>query len=217
VHVGGTRAVVAAAQAAGCRRFLHMSAAGARDEAGATPYHRTKARAEAVVRTSGINAALFRPSFIVGPGNVPVATLARLHRWFPAVPVFGDGRFPVQAVWVEDVALAFALAAERPELSGTFELGGPDVVTYEEFVRAIGRAAWCPRPVVHVPLGLVRAVARAFDPLGPWAPITSDQLQMLVEGTATPDNAIERVFGIKPAPLEEALRFLRGSGGGARD
>jgi NADH dehydrogenase len=210
VHVEGTRAVAAAAQAAGCRRFLHMSAVGARDETGATAYHRTKARAESVVRESGLSAVVFRPSFIVGPGNVPVATLARLHRLFPVVPVFGDGRFPTQPVWVGDVALAFALAAERAELTGTFELGGPEVMTYEDFVRAIGRAAGHPRPVVHVPLGLVRAAALGFDPLGPWAPITSDQLQMLVEGTVTPENAIERVFGIRPAPLAEALKFLSG-------
>jgi uncharacterized protein YbjT (DUF2867 family) len=210
IHVEGTRAVVAAAQAAGCRRFLHMSAAGARDDPGATPYHRTKARAEEAVRASGLPAAVFRPSFIIGPGNVPVGVLARMHRWLPAVPVFGDGRFPTQPVWVGDVALAFALAAERPDLTGTFELGGPEVVSYEEFVRAIGRASGHPRPVVHVPLPFMRLATRAFNLLGSAAPITSDQLQMLVEGSATPKNAIQRVFGIWPKPLAEALGFLRG-------
>jgi len=49
-------------------------------------------------------------------------------------------------------------------------------------------------------------VARAFDLLGPAAPITSDQLQMLVEGSATPKNAAEPVFGIRPVPFEEGLR-----------
>lgn len=210
VHVDLTRRVVEAARAAGVRRFIHMSALGARDEAGATPYHRTKQRAEEIVRASGIPAAIFRPSVIVGPGNAPIRTLARLHRFSPVVPVFGDGRFPMQPVWVEDVTLAFALAAERRDLSGTFELGGPEVVTYEEFVRAIGRAARHPRPVVHVPLPLVRAAARVLDRLGPLAPITSDQLQMLVEGSVTPDNATERVFGIRPVALEEGLRRFLG-------
>ena len=210
VHVEGTRSVLAAARSAGCRRFLHMSAVGARDEPGATRYHRTKALGEALVRSAGIDAAVFRPSFIIGPGNLPVRTFVRMHRWLPAVPVFGDGRFPMQPVAVADVALAFALAAERPELVGTFELGGPELITYEEFVRAVGRASGHPRPMVHVPLPLVRVAAGLFGLLGPLAPLTSDQLQMLVEGTATPENAIERVFGIKPAPLVEALAFLRG-------
>ena len=205
VQVEGTRSVLDAARAAGVRRFAHMSAVGARDEPGATPYHRTKARAEALVRASGLSAAVFRPSFISGPENIPIRVLARLHRLLPAVPVFGDGSFPVQPVWIGDVALAFALAVERPELTGDYELGGPDRVTYAEFVRAIGRASGHPRPLVHVPLGVMRVAARVFD-LVPGAPITSDQLQMLVEGSATPANAIASVFGIRPVPFEAGLR-----------
>jgi len=134
-------AVHAAARAAGVRRFVHMSAVGARPEAGATPYHRTKWQAEELVRDSALPYVILRPSLINGPENAPIRTLARLHHALPVIPVFGDGRFPTQPVWIEDVALAFALGAERDELTGTFELGGPAVLTYEDFVLAIGRAA----------------------------------------------------------------------------
>ncbi len=209
VHVEGTRRVVEAARRAGVERFVHMSAVGARDEPGATPYYRTKWHAEELVRASGLSHAVFRPSIINGPESAPIRTLARLHRWSPVVPVFGDGHFPTQPVWVEDVALAFALAVEQPALGGGFELGGPQVLTYEEFLLAIGRAAGHPRRLVHVPLALARAAARAFDLLGAAAPLTSDQLQMLVEGSATPANAIESVFGIQPVPFEQGLiRYL---------
>lgn len=209
IHVGGTGRVLDAAQAAGVRRFVHMSAIGARPDPGATPYHRTKWQAEELVRGSGLSTAILRPSIINGPESEPIRVLARIHRWSPVVPVFGDGRFPMQPVWIEDVALAFALAVERAELRGTFELGGPALLTYEEFVRCIGRASGHPRPLVHIPLGLIRWAARLFDPLGPAAPITSGQLRMLVEGTDTPANAIEQVFGIRPLPFEDGLiRFL---------
>jgi len=213
VHVDGTRRVVEAARQAGIERFVHMSAVGARDERGATPYHRTKWHAEQLVRASGLSHAVFRPSIISGPESAPIRTLARLHRWSPVVPVFGDGRFPTQPVWVEDVALAFALSVEQPSLSGVFELGGPQVLTYEEFLLAIGRAAGHPRPLVHMPLALARAAAGAFDLLGAAAPLTSDQLQMLVEGSATPDNAIESVFGIRPIPFEQGLNRYLAPGG----
>jgi len=209
VHVEGTRRMVEAARSAGVGRFVYMSAVSARDEPDATPYHRTKWQAEELVRTSGLSHAVFRPSIISGPASPPIRTLARLHRWSPVVPVFGDGHFPTQPVWVEDVALAFALAVEQPALAGAFELGGPEVLTYEEFLLAIGRAARHPRPLVHLPLGLARAAAGAFDLLGAAAPLTSDQLQMLVEGSATPANAIESVFGIRPLPFEQGLnRYL---------
>ena len=214
VHVEGTRRLLTAAREAGVRRFVHMSAVGARDEPGATRYHRTKWRAEELVRSSGLSHAIFRPSIISGPENRPIRTLARLHRWSPLVPVFGDGSFAMQPVWIGDVALAFALAAERPALSGVFELGGPATLTYEEFVRAIGRAAGHPRRLVHVPLAVARAAAAALGVMGPLAPLTLDQLQMLVEGSATPANALESTFGIWALPFDEGLaRFL---GGGRR-
>jgi NADH dehydrogenase len=210
VHVDGTDRVLNAARAAGVRRFIHMSALGARSDDDATAYHRTKWQAEELVRGSGLPAAILRPSLISGPESAPIRTLGRMHRWSPLIPIFGDGRFPTQPVWIDDVAMAFALALERADVTGTFELGGPTVLTYEEFVRAIGRAAGHPRPFVHIPLTLVRCAARACDPLGPAAPITSIQLRMLVEGTSTPSNAIETVFGIRPLPFEEGLRrFLR--------
>jgi len=183
-----------------------MSAVGARDDPAATRYHRTKWQAEELVRESRLPHVIFRPSLVNGPENVPIRILARLHRLLPAVPVFGDGTFPTQPVWVGDVAQAFALAAERAELVGTFELGGPQVLTYEEFVLAIGRAVGRPRRLVHVPLGLVRVAARGFDVLGPAAPITTDQLQMLVEGSATPGNAITSAFGIKPLAFDAGLK-----------
>jgi len=214
VHVEGTRRLLTAAREAGVRRFVHMSAVGARDEPGATRYHRTKWRAEELVRSSGLSHAIFRPSIISGPENRPIRTLARLHRWSPLVPVFGDGGFAMQPVWIGDVAQAFALAAERPALSGVFELGGPATLTYEEFVRAIGRAAGHPRRLVHVPLAVARAAAAALGVMGPLAPLTLDQLQMLVEGSATPANALESTFGIWALPFDEGLaRFL---GGGRR-
>jgi uncharacterized protein YbjT (DUF2867 family) len=212
VHVEGTRRLLAAARDAGTTRWVHMSAVGARNDSTATRYHRTKWLAEELVRASGIGHAIMRPSIISGPESAPIRTLARLHRWCPAVPVFGDGRFPTQPVWIEDVALAFARAVENPALSGVFELGGPAVLSYEDFVRAIGRAAGSPKPVVHVPLVVARAAARVLDLLGSAAPLTSDQLQMLIEGGATPVNAIESVFGIRPLAFEEGLRRYLGAG-----
>lgn len=209
VHVEGTRRVLAAARQAGVGRVVHMSAIGARDARAATPYHRTKWEAEELVRGSGLSYAIFRPSIISGPESVPIRTLARLHRWSPVVPMFGDGQFATQPVWIEDVALAFALAAENGRFTGAFELGGPAPMTYAAFVRAIGRAAGHPRPLVHLPLALARAAARVFDLLGGAAPLTSDQLQMLVEGGATPANAIESVFDIHPLSFEQGLeRYL---------
>jgi NADH dehydrogenase len=211
VHVDGTKGLLAAAATAGVRRFVHMSAVGARPDPDATQYHRTKWQAEELVRGWGMDAVIIQPSIINGPENAPIRTLARLHRWSPVVPVLGDGRSLTQPLWIEDAALAFVLAVERAQLRGTYQLGGADLLTFDEFVRAIGRASGHPRALLHVPLPLARVGARVCDPLGTAAPITSEQLQMLIEGSATPENAIESAFGIRPLGFEEGLRrFLSG-------
>lgn len=207
VHVDGARTVARAARAAGVRRLVHMSAVGARHDAPATTYHRSKAAGEDEVLQAGIPHVILRPAVIVGRESVPIALLARLHRLLPAIPVFGAADYAMQPVWIGDVAAAFAVAAEGTGPDGAYEIGGPDRITYEEFVRAIGRAAGHPRPLVRIPLGLARFAAGACDVLPPSiAPITSQQLQMLVEGSATPANAIERVFGIRPVGFDDALR-----------
>src|SRR2546422_232163 len=70
----------------------------------------------------------------------------------------------------------------------------------------MGGGAGAPRPLVHLPLATARAAARGFDLLGRAAPLTSDQLQILAEGSATPANAIESGFGIRPLPFEAGLK-----------
>src|SRR2546426_12274214 len=98
VHVEGTRAVLAAARATGVRRYVHMSAVGARDDpaGGGTRYHRTKWQAGQLGRDSGPPDPNLPPSVINGPESAPIPLLARLHRWSPLVPVFGGGRLPTQ-------------------------------------------------------------------------------------------------------------------------
>jgi len=203
VHVEGTRAVVAAAKACGGPLVVHMSALGARDDPRATVYHRTKWAAEGVVRASGLPHAILRPSLVAGVGNVPLKMMVDMIRLAPLVPVIGDGRYEMQPVWLEDVAEAFALVLERPELRGTFELGGSERLTYHQMLDALEVALGVHRPRVRVPVGIARFAALAGAALPGVAPITPGQLQMLLEGSTTNDNALLQPFGVAPRPFAE--------------
>ena len=125
LHTDATRNVAAAARGSDIRRVIHMSALGTQSEA-RSRYHQTKWAAEQALRESGLDWTIFRPSVIFGPGDGFVSLLARLVRWFPVVPVIGDGRNRFQPVAVGDVAESFARAVERPRTAGAvFEVGGP--------------------------------------------------------------------------------------------
>jgi len=205
VHVSGTAAVVEAARQAGVPLVLHMSALGARANA-ATRYHRTKWQAEEVVRTSGQPHAIFRPSLVAGPGNAALKTMVDMIRFSPVVPVIGDGRYAMQPVWLGDVAEAFALALERTDLRGSFDLGGPEQLSYHQMLDHLEDALGVRRRRIPVPVGIARFAAAAGAALPNVAPITSDQLQMLLEGNVTADNAVASRFGISPRTFAEVAR-----------
>jgi NADH dehydrogenase len=202
VHVEGTAALAAAARAAGVRRFVHMSALGARADAAATAYHRTKAAGEDAVRQAvPLGHIILRPSLIAGPGSIPLRMMINMVRLAPVVPVIGDGLYRMQPVWLEDVAEAFALAVERGDLSGTFDIAGPESLTWHAMLDRIEEALGVRRRRVGVPLGFVRLGAAAGLVLPDLAPITPDQLQMLLEGSTTEANALATVFGVTPRPF----------------
>jgi len=208
VHVDGTERLATAARAAGVPRFVHMSALGARPDAGATSYHRTKAAGEDAVRRSGPAHVIFRPAFIVGTGNVPLAMMVRLIRFSPVVPVVGDGRYLLQPVWIEDVAEAFAVAVERGDIAGAFEIAGPEQLSWDRMLDELEKALSVRRVRLHVPLPVVRVGALAGQLAPDLAPITPDQLQMLLEGNVTSANAISTAFGITPRTFADAAREM---------
>ncbi len=205
LHVEATRNVLAAAAAAGARRYVHMSALGTRADARAR-YHRTKWAAEQAVRESGLAWTIVRPSIIYGRGDGFVTMLARLVRWLPVVPVIGSGTSRLQPVPVEQVAEAFARAIAMPEAEKqTYEAGGPDQVTMPELLRLIASALGRPGVrIVHVPLGLVRPLAGALHRL-PGFPVTPDQLLMLEEDNICDPRPFFSAFGLAPVPLAAGL------------
>jgi uncharacterized protein YbjT (DUF2867 family) len=205
-HVEGTRQVLEAAKRQGVRRIVHMSALGARDEPGATEYHRTKARAEALVRASGLPHVIFRPAMIFGPGDEVVTLLARILRFSPVLPLVGKGSFRLQPVWIGDMERALARAAEDDAMAGTVEVGGPRPLTYREIVRTIMRVQRTPRLLLPIPVPLMRMAALTGDVTPLPVPLTRAQLQMLIEESITERNALPELFGIDPLPFEEGLR-----------
>jgi uncharacterized protein YbjT (DUF2867 family) len=208
IHVAGTQALLDAAREAGSPLVLHMSALGARDDSNATRYHRTKWAAEEAVRASGLPHAIFRPSIVAGPGSPPLGMMVNMIRLSPVVPVIGDGRYEMQPVWIGDVAEAFALALERDDLRGSFDLGGPDRLTYHQVLDRLETALGVRRRRVSVPVGIVRFAAVAGTALPDLAPITPEQLQMLLEGNTTDHNALQPRFGIVPRPFAEVAQEM---------
>jgi len=204
----GTRDLIAAAHDAGVRRFVLMSALGTTEETkDLVPYYHAKWQMEQDVKSSGLEHVIFRPSFIFGRDGGALQQFRRIAKLSPVTPIVGPGTQLIQPIWVDDVAAYFAAGVAKPEAANrTFELGGPDVVTWNEFWSRLKQAQGTRRPSVHVPFGLMRVQATVLEKL-PKPPVTRDQLKMLAaaDNTVTNSDAVD-TFGLPLVPLDEQLR-----------
>ncbi|WP_400164700.1 complex I NDUFA9 subunit family protein [Brevibacillus sp. TJ4] len=187
IHVEGTRNILEAARQAQVKRFVHMSALGARENA-TSDYHKTKYEAEQLVQNSGIPYVIFRPSVIFGPGDEFVNMLADLVR-LPLTPVIGDGSYLLQPVARETVADVFVQAlTSDAALNQVFETGGPEPISYGRILDEIGAVLGKPRVrKMHIPLPLMKPVVNLMEGFS-FFPITNTQLTMLVEGNFCRDD-----------------------------
>jgi uncharacterized protein YbjT (DUF2867 family) len=208
VMAEGTRNVVAAAQEAGVRRFVLASALGLDERTkDAVPYYAAKWEMEQAVVESGLEHVILRPSFVFAKVGGVLPTFVRLARYAPVTPIVGPGTLRLQPIWIDDLAEYYAEALERPEAANrTFEVGGPDAPTWNEFWERLKRVLGVRRPSVHVPFGVLRVQAALTERL-PGAPVTRDQLTMLALGdnVVADDSAVE-TFRLPLVPLDEQLR-----------
>jgi uncharacterized protein YbjT (DUF2867 family) len=207
VMTRGTQSLIDAARHAGIERFVQMSALGT-TEASSTlvPYYGAKWAIERAVEASGLEYVLVRPSFVFGRGGA-LPTFIRQVRFSPVVTVIGPGSQRIQPVWLEDVARFFATIVDDERAAGrTWELGGPDVVTWNELYLAIAAALGKKRRLLHVPFALARTGAWLTEWL-PGAPLTADQVAMIEAGDNVCANSdATDTFELELVALADQLR-----------
>lgn len=205
VHLGGTEAMIGAAQRAGVDRFLLMSALGTRSHA-PTEYHRTKWEAEESLRASEMRWTIFRPSLILGAGGEFLEdVLVRLVR--PRIaPALASGRPRFQPIGAPDLARGIVNALERPETEGcVYEVGGREVLTLAELLRTTARVRGHGTLLVPVPVALVWPLAWLLDRFA-FFPVSRDQLTMMREESICENpEPFWRECGVDPAPMEDVI------------
>ena len=209
IMVEGTRSLLTAAEEAGVKRFVLMSALGTTEETkDLVPYYNAKWTEEQDVEGSGLEYVIFRPSFVFGRDGGILPTFRKLARLTPVTPITGKGTQTIQPIWIDDVAAYFAAAVDKPEAANrTFELGGPDQVTWNEFWKRLKQALGVRRPSVHMPMGFMRLNALVTERLPGNIPLTRDLLKMLEAGdNVVSDDAAVKTFQLPLVPLDEQLR-----------
>jgi uncharacterized protein YbjT (DUF2867 family) len=154
-----TRTLLRAARAAGVERVVHFSVSNAAEDS-PFPYFRAKALAESDVRSSGLAYDILRPTLIVGRDDVLLNNIAWALRRLPLFAIAGDGGYRVQPVAATDVA-RIAVESAQDARGRTFDVAGPEALTFESLVRAVRTAVGARAGIVHVPVSVARALAGA--------------------------------------------------------
>ena len=220
LHYEGVRHCIDSAYKLGVKRFIIMSANGVKPDG--TEYQYTKWQAEELLKESGLEWTIFRPSLIFGdPGDKGIPEFCTqirddmLSLPIPA-PLFYKGLFPINAgsfslspIHVKNVAEFFVTAINQKESIGkVYVLGGLEIISWKEIIHQIaivcGKSTWkIPAPVIGIKMAA--ALLDRFE----WFPITRDQLVMLMEGN-TADKHYFTDFGIEPIPFEtDNLIYLK--------
>ncbi len=200
----GAGNVAKAAAAAGARALVHVSAIGAAADSPSS-YARAKAAGEAAVRAAFPQAAILRPSVVFGPDDHFLTRFAALARVSPVLPLL-SGETKLQPVFAGDVADAVLAALERPEAAGrTFELGGPEVLTFRALLGRVLELTGRRRILCRVAGMMLKLMAPLAEKI-PGKPLTRDQLILL-----SLDNVVQegmpglKDLGIIPASINEIM------------
>lgn len=211
VNAVGTATVVAAAEAAGIKRFIHLGALGVQERP-ELHYASSKARGEGFVRASSLDWTILKPSLIWGERdgffNI-VAALVKIPA--PAVPVPGNGKSRFQPIWVGDVARAIVQVLDTPKgsINASFELGGPRYWTYAEITQEVARALGKRRIIIPMPVPLITLVARISEAIRLPFPVATDQLRQLALDNIGATDAVERELGFAPVDMGGRLGYLK--------
>lgn len=208
VHTELPRRVLEACRRNGVRRYVHMSALHASPD-GPSAYLRSKGEAEKLVRASGLDWTIFRPSVIFGRGDSFLTMFATTLRLAPALPLAcPNARF--QPVWVEDVARAFVdCLGDSRTFGQSHDLCGPRVYTLRELVEYVGRVIGKPRPVIGLNDRLSYLQARMME-FSPVKVMTRDNYySMKIDSVCA--CPFPEVLGFEPTAIEAvAPEYLGG-------
>lgn len=199
-----TTRLLRAAERSGVERFVFFSALEA-SAVQRTRFFRAKWLAEEAVRSSSLETTVFAPSIVYDRSD-PWVTLLRRFSFLPVMPVSGDGQARFQPIWAADAARCVIAALDR-DRRDRYELAGPETLSYDEMSDLVSRLAGRPRPLVHLPLPLVRAGLIALRSIfgeavfATWEEAELMEVSMLSErGTADAEE-----LGVTPRKMADVL------------
>ena len=203
---GHADSIVRAAQEAGIQRAVFVSTTAIFTQLNAKS-KQVRLAAEATIQASGLKYTILRPTMIYGsPRDRNMWRLIRFMRYSPIVPVFGDGNYMQQPIYVGDVAQAIVSCLCNEQTIGkSYNIAGKTPLTYNQVINTVvgqmKKRAW----KLHIPVAPVVTLLKFFERLRIPFPIKAEQVQRLNENKSFPYEEATRDFGFSPLSFEQGI------------
>jgi len=203
---GHADSIISAAQNAGIKRAVFISTTAIFTQLNA-PSKKVRVAAELAIETSGLKFTILRPTMIYGsPRDRNMWRLIRFMRYSPIVPVFGDGKYLQQPVFVDDVAMAIVNCLSNDTTIGkSYNIAGKHALTYNDVIDTIARQMNKPIWKVHVPSKPVVSMLSLLERIRIPFPIKAEQVLRLNENKGFDYTEAQRDFGFSPLSFEEGI------------
>lgn len=185
--VKNTLVLFEAARLAGVRRVVHVSITNPSEES-PLEYFGGKARLEKALRNSGMSWAILRPTVLFGEEDILINNIAWMLRRFPVFGVFGDGRYRLQPIFVDDLA---ELAVRQGAGSENVVVNaiGPETFQYRDLVSTIGAVIGCRRPLMSIPPAVGFWFGKLLGAFLRDVPITREEIEGLMANLLYVDDS----------------------------
>ncbi len=208
---GHADSIIAAAKSAGVQRavFVSTTAIFTQLNAGSKT---VRVAAENAIQASGLRYTILRPTMIYGSDRD--RNICRLIRWLkvlPFFPVFGDGNYLQQPIYVDDVAQAIlgSLKSDRT-INNSYNIAGKYPLTYNQVIDTIAKQMNKRVWKIHIPSKPVVSLLKLLERIHFPFPIKSEQVLRLNENKDFSYEEAQKDFGFNPRSFEEGIKIELG-------
>lgn len=203
-HIG-TKNLIEACKKNGVKRVILISSYDVVMKPG-NDYTKSKLLAENVVKKSGLDYIILRPTAVYGPNDKGLSTLFQMIKKYPIAPVAGDGNYQLQPAYVGDVVDCIIRCVKSPKFGKTYFVAGPKPVSFNEIIDTAAKA--CSKKVIklHIPMAILRIVLFPMKLFSKSPRLSYEKFKLIVQSKTCDISETRKDLKFKPISFEEGVR-----------
>ncbi|BBO70379.1 NAD(P)-dependent oxidoreductase [Desulfosarcina alkanivorans] len=201
--------MAAVASARGVRRIIYLGGLGDTDHPDLSRHLRSRHEVEEIFRDGAVPVTCLRAAMILGSGSASFEMLRYLADRLPVMVTPRWVNTPCQPISISNVLEYLKRCLEVPETTGgTFDIGGPEVLTYRQLIHVYTEAAGLmPRIIFPVPVLTPRLSSLWIHLV---TPVPSVIARPLAEGLSIPVVCRDkRIQAVAPVDLQDCRETMR--------